>query len=121
MHTLLLLLGAALVVALAYQLWHTLQLEAQSRQLQLERAEIVAERILQKAPSSRVAFLAVPAAQRMIVRDGVVQVDDSVGWIEPVPEAPDIVVADRLARAGNISAVVISAEKPGRNGDEMAA
>ena len=28
---------------------------------------------------------------------------------------------DRLARAGNISAVVISAEKPGRNGDEMAA
>ncbi|MCC7062113.1 MAG: HAMP domain-containing histidine kinase [Planctomycetes bacterium] len=99
MHTLLLLLGAALVVALAYQLWHTLQLEVQSRQLQLERAEIVAERILQKAPSSRVAFLAVPAAQRMIVRDGVVQVDDSVGWIEPVPEAPDIVVADRLARA----------------------
>ena len=28
---------------------------------------------------------------------------------------------DRLARAGNISAVVMSAEKPGRNNDEMAA
>ena len=28
---------------------------------------------------------------------------------------------DRLARAGNISAVVMSAEKPGRNDDEMAA
>jgi signal transduction histidine kinase len=98
-HTLLLLLGAALVVALAYQLWHTLELEAQSRQIELERAEIVAERILQKAPSSRVAFEAVPAAQRMVVRDGVVQVDASVGWIEPLQEVSDIVVADRLARA----------------------
>jgi hypothetical protein len=28
---------------------------------------------------------------------------------------------DRLARAGNISAVVMSTEKPGRNDDEMAA
>jgi two-component system phosphate regulon sensor histidine kinase PhoR len=46
-------------------------------------------------------FERVPGAQRYVVRSGRVEVDDSVGWLAPVPAADDadLVVQDRLDRA----------------------
>ncbi len=101
LHTLLLLLGAALVTALSFQLWRTLQLESQARAIEVERAEIVAERILRAATGSRAVFEQVPASLRFVLRGDGVEVDDTVGWLHETAsdEDADVVVQDRLERA----------------------
>ena len=59
----LLLLGAVLMVALTLLLWRTVQLEQNTRALQIERALGVAERILQRAVTSRAVLDQVPVAK----------------------------------------------------------
>lgn len=93
-------LGAALVAAVLFQLWRTLEFEAETRALELDKAEVLAERILRRAIGSRAAFAAA-AGTAFTVRSGEVVVDERVGWLDPVPAAADedIVVRDRLERA----------------------
>jgi signal transduction histidine kinase len=97
----LLLLGAALGVALSFVLWRTLQLEARTREAELTRAEVVAERILQRAPHLPELMAMVPASQRATRRDGAIVVDPAVGWLHQTPAVADAdpVVDDRLERA----------------------
>ena len=95
----LLLLGAALVAVLSFLLWHTLQLEAHARGVERERAELLAERVLHTAATSRAVFACVPAAQRLVLRSAG-EIDDSVAWLDVMSHPPtDLVVEDRLARA----------------------
>lgn len=86
---------------LGFLSWRTASSEQQLREVQRERAEAVAERLLQRAPASAAAFAAVPAAQRAVRRgDGTFDVAD-VAWLD-VADSPldhDFVVEDRLARA----------------------
>lgn len=98
---LLLLLGAALAVALSFVLWRTLQLEARTREAELARAEVVAERILQRAPRLPELMAMVPEPQRATLRDGAVVDDPEIGWLHQTPAAvdADLVVDDRLERA----------------------
>lgn len=95
----LLLLGAALVAVLSFLLWRTLQLEAHARGVERERAELLAERVLRAAATSRGVFACVASAQRLVLRsEG--GLDDSVGWLDVSSNLPtDLVVEDRLARA----------------------
>lgn len=86
---------------LGFLSWRAASSEQQLRAVERERADAVAERLLQRAPGSSAAFGAVPAAQRAVRRaDGTFDLDD-VAWLEVV-ESPldrDFVVEDRLARA----------------------
>ncbi len=90
-----------MAVALTLQLARSLRLEAQARELELERATALAERILRESAGSARAFATLPAEQRVgFGRDGVL-VDDQIGWLDEVParEDEDLVVTDRLDRA----------------------
>ena len=86
---------------LVFLSWRTASSEQQLRAVERERAEAVAERLLQRAPGSAVAFAAVPAEQRAVrSADGTFELGD-VAWLD-VAESPldrDLVVEDRLARA----------------------
>jgi signal transduction histidine kinase len=86
---------------LGYASWQGGVAEARLRDAERDRAHALAERILQRAPGSRAAFGAVPAAQRVAVAaDGEVDAAD-VGWLVPAPSAVDVdlVVDDRVERA----------------------
>lgn len=86
---------------LVFLSWRTASSEQQLRAVERERADAVAERLLQRAPGSAVAFAAVPAEQRAVrSADGTFELGD-VAWLD-VAESPldrDFVVEDRLARA----------------------
>ncbi len=86
---------------LGFLSWRAASSEQQLRAVERERADAVAERLLQRAPGSTAAFAAVPAAQRAVRRaDGTFELGD-VAWLD-VAESPldrDFVVEDRLARA----------------------
>ena len=94
-------LGAVLMATLTFLLWRTVQLEQNTRALQIERALGVAERILQRAATSHAVLDQVPAAQRLTLdQDGVVA-EPQIAWLHPIDERhdEDLVVADRLRRA----------------------
>lgn len=95
------LLGAVLMAALTFLLWRTVQLEHNTRALQIERALGVAERILQRAATSRAVFDLVPPQQRFSIGQDGVLADASIGWLHATDarEDEDLVVADRLQRA----------------------
>lgn len=70
-------------------------------QAELERERSRCERLLQRAPASAAAFVAVPAELRAVLRaDGTPEFAD-VAWLVPQASAIDVdlVVDDRLARA----------------------
>jgi signal transduction histidine kinase len=98
---LLLLLGAGLAIALSFVLWRTLQLEARARAAELARAEVVAERILQRAPQVAAVMAMVADSAKGIVRDGAVVAEPAIGWLHSTTTAADedVVVDDRLERA----------------------
>ncbi|HEX5054456.1 MAG TPA: HAMP domain-containing sensor histidine kinase [Planctomycetota bacterium] len=108
------------MAALSFLLWRTLQLEARARQVERERAELVAERILRAAVASHAALEQVPAALRFVMRGDRVEVDDSVGWLPtgPRPE-PDLVVQDRLERAARAEFAEHDAAAATRQFDEL--
>ncbi|MFO1076296.1 MAG: HAMP domain-containing sensor histidine kinase [Planctomycetota bacterium] len=118
----LLLLGAALAVVLAVQLWRTLELEASTRQLEIEKAEATGERILRLAAASRAAFAAAEGV-RATLRDDEVVVDDAVGWLDQAQPAADtdLVVEDRLARASRAEFADGDAAAAARAFDELLA
>lgn len=86
---------------LGFLSWRAASSEQQLRAVERERAVAVADRLLQRAPGSAVAFAAVPAEQRAVRRaDGTFDLAD-VAWLD-VADSPldrDFVVEDRLARA----------------------
>lgn len=69
--------------------------------MELERAELLVERIVRAAAASPQVLAQVPAAQRCELQRGHVLVDAAVGWLEPAPAGADEdpVVRDRLDRA----------------------
>ena len=78
MPTLLLFAAAGIVAALGYLLWRSTAMEQQLRAAEHERAQAIAERIVQRAPATPAAFALVPAVQRATVtRDGAVRHDDT--------------------------------------------
>ncbi|MEO6593972.1 MAG: hypothetical protein ABIP94_04390, partial [Planctomycetota bacterium] len=87
------------MTALSFLLWRTLQLETRARQVELERAELAAERILRAATTSHAVWEQAPAERRFVLRGEQVEIDDSVGWLATTAPEPDLVVADRLDRA----------------------
>lgn len=86
---------------LGFLSWRAASSEQQLRAVERERADAVAERLLQRAPGSAAAFAVVPAEQRAVRRaDGTFDLAD-VAWLD-VADSPldhDFVVEDRLARA----------------------
>lgn len=86
---------------LGFLSWRAASSEQQLRAVERERADAVAERLLQRAPGSAAAFALVPAEQRAVHRaDGTFDLAD-VAWLD-VADSPldhDFVVEDRLARA----------------------
>ena len=86
---------------LGFLSWRAASSEQQLRAVERERADAVADRLLQRAPGSAAAFAAVPAEQRAVRRaDGTLDLAD-VAWLD-VADSPldhDFVVEDRLARA----------------------
>lgn len=89
------------MAVLGWLLWRSAASEADLRIADRERAHAVAERILQRAPSTAAVFAALPDAARAELRaDGSLRVDD-VGWLDrqPSPLDIDLVVDDRLERA----------------------
>jgi signal transduction histidine kinase len=121
--TLLLLLGTALAAALAFQLWRSLELEARSRAVELEKAEIAAERILKQAQGSRAVFELLPAAQRFLLLADGVEVGDDVGWLDETPahDDADLVVQDRLDRAARAEFAAKDAAAAVKEYDELLA
>ena len=123
MPTLLLFAAAGIVAALGYLLWRSTAMEQQLRAAEHERAQAIAERIVQRAPATPAAFALVPAVQRATVtRDGAVRHDDT-GWIAPQPSPidRDLVVEDRLARAAAAEFVEHDAAAAERMFDELLA
>ncbi|MCA8973206.1 MAG: HAMP domain-containing histidine kinase [Planctomycetes bacterium] len=109
--------GAALAIALVLQLWRSLAVDAETRQWEFEKATIAAERILQRALTSRAVFDRAPG-ESLLFEGEVIQVDAAVGWLDPVPAAAeeDVVVRHRLDRAalaefgGGVSGDVVRRE-----------
>lgn len=99
--SLLLLLGLGLLAALSFQFWRAGQLAQQVRDGEIERAALVAERLLQKAVQSRAVFEALPPERRFRVGADGVAVDATVGWLQPLAADADtdLVVQNRLDRA----------------------
>ncbi|MBM4060560.1 MAG: HAMP domain-containing histidine kinase [Planctomycetes bacterium] len=95
------LLGCALAAVLGTVLWRTLDLELRAYRAELERAEVVAERLLRAATGSAAVFAQLPAESQARARGEAVEVEAAVGWLEPAPNPldDDLVVADRLDRA----------------------
>src|SRR5712671_1197866 len=121
--TLLLLLGAAVVVLLAWQLWRALALERAARAVEVDRAKLAAERILKQAMGERQVFELLPAAQRFTVGPDGVEADEEVGWLQEKPAADDadLVVQDRLDRAARAEFVTVDAVAASREYDELLA
>lgn len=90
-----------MVLALAFQLWRASSLEGQLRATEVDRALLLGERVLQRAATSRAAFSAVAADQRLVVRSGHVVIGDGIAWLQAVPADADedLIVLDRLDRA----------------------
>jgi two-component system phosphate regulon sensor histidine kinase PhoR len=121
--TLLLFAAAGILAALGYLLWRSTAMEQQLRAAEHERAQAIAERIVQRAPATPAAFALVPAVQRATVtRDGIVRHDDT-GWLAPQPSPidRDLVVEDRLARAAAAEFVEHDAAAAERMFDELLA
>ncbi|MFY9342023.1 MAG: hypothetical protein WAT39_06020, partial [Planctomycetota bacterium] len=112
-----------MAVALAFTAWRTLELEGGARAVELERAELVAERILRQAVASRAVMERVDPARRFALRAGAVVLDDAVGWLEPVPAAADadVVVDDRLDRAAKAEFAARDVAAARREFDELLA
>ncbi|MCU0864310.1 MAG: HAMP domain-containing histidine kinase [Planctomycetes bacterium] len=120
---LLLFAAAGIVVALGYLLWRSTAMEQQLRAAEHERAQALAERIVQRAPATSAAFALVPSAQRALVTaDGVVAHEDT-GWLAPQPSPidRDLVVEDRLARAAAAEFVAHDVAGAERMFDELLA
>jgi len=90
-----------MVLAMAFQLWRASSLEAQLRAAEVDRSLLLAERVLQRAATSRAAFQVVAAEQRLVVRSGHVVVGEDIAWLQAVPADADedLIVLDRLDRA----------------------
>ncbi len=117
------LLGAGMVAAMCFQLWRALQLEANARAVEIERAQMLSERILRTAMTSHAVLDAIDPAARFVVREGRVVVDPEVGWLDTIAASAnaDPVVADRLARAERAEFVARDPEAAGRQFAELLA
>ncbi len=88
-------------MVLTYLVWRSAEMENALRAAELERAHALTEKLLQRAPTSRAAFAAVPSELRATLGvDGAIDATD-VGWVtqqgSPIDE--DLVVDDRIDRA----------------------
>ncbi|MBL9078553.1 MAG: HAMP domain-containing histidine kinase [Planctomycetes bacterium] len=91
----------AFVTTLGFVLWRADELTHRVRAAEYARAELVAERLLQRAVAAPEVLRALPAEVRTTLRAERVVVDATIGWLHALPTDADVdaVVAERLDRA----------------------
>jgi signal transduction histidine kinase len=112
-----------LVVALGVLLLESWRLDRGLARARADQAWALAERLLQRAPASRVAFDLVPEELRArVLADRAVDAAD-VGWLEPSPSTldRDLVVEDRLVRASEAEFTTGDPAEALRHYDELLA
>lgn len=112
-----------MVAALVFQLWRSSWLEAQLVATETERAQLLGERILQRAGQSERVFAAVPAERRFVVRGDRVVIDEQIAWLQPVARSAeeDLIVQDRLERAAQAEFVANDHAAAEKEFDELLA